>query len=284
MWLLFMLASSVMVALSAATVHNHASPCAAKLRQMRNQTWVQHPLRPAAAVNVSRAWVSTHGYTEPHCQVDPLTEMHSYLPLECAELTILDAARCLQQQGLTRVNFIGDSVTHQLAFTLACELGLTDIGRVGEVKEGPDFSLRVLHLPVVGLELHFLWAEPKPAGTAGSLARALRSALSHGHLHETALWMVNAGLWHMLCETQTDCTDEAFKGKQADYRAQLRDLLQLLHAHANGRIIWRDTTAVHPSRMNVDVSEATRRKARCCDSNQMSRWQCVCSRCMCIYM
>ena len=240
-----------------------APACAARLRRMKNEMWSPHPLRPSsvAAVNGSSWWVSTHGHTQPHCQTEPVSEVHSYLPVECPELSISAAARCLQQQGLRRVNFIGDSVSHQLAFTIACELGLTDITRVGETNVAPGVTLRVLRLPV-GLELGFLWAEPQPQGTAAALDLALRSAISHGHLQEPALWMVNAGLWHMLCDAE--CTTAgAFKQKQADYRAQLHSLLEVLQTHTQGRggrIVWRDTTAVHPSRMNKDVPEHVRHK------------------------
>lgn len=187
--------------------------------------------------------------------------MHSYLPSECPQLSVREAASCLRRRRLRRVYFVGDSVSYQLAFTMVCDLGLSvDAGRR---VDGNGFTLKLVSL-VCGVELAFMWPKPR-AQRAQDLARALNSSFSGGHLLEPALWMVNAGLWHTVttppCEA--NCTEPRptnAESNDAAYAVHLAALLEVLVEQARGHVIWRDTTAVHPGRMYNDAPAAVRQK------------------------
>ena len=187
--------------------------------------------------------------------------MHSFLPPICPTLNIWAAARCLKRRNIRDLNFIGDSVSYQLAFTIACELGVPV--DAGSLINSTDFLLRQVNLPV-GLQLSFLWSKPT-TGFAHDLARALSNALDNGYLQQQSLWMVNSGLWHTVnvcADAAIGCSNPSDAGSPVDklYRHQLTTLFDVLQQRAHGHIVWRDSTAVHPGRMHRNVSDTTRRK------------------------
>ena len=71
-------------------------------------------------------------------------------------------------------------------------------------------------------------------------ARALRDAFERGLFPERALWVVNAGLWHIVCN-HPGADDQCYDPSHAERVGELLEALQ----KAQGEVLWRPTTAVH---------------------------------------
>ena len=71
------------------------------------------------------------------------------------------------------------------------------------------------------------------------------------------LWMVNAGIWHLLCDKDSvpgqPCTDP-------NYSAQVHQLLELLEDVVQGPIVWKDSTASHKENLPENVGEGVKHK------------------------
>ena len=80
-----------------------------------------------------------------------------------------------------------------------------------------------------------------PRGSRG--VAAIRPHRFHqGLFRKRALYVANAGLWHVICRRGArpgdDCLDK-------NYAAHVEELLRVLTNRAEGEVVWRHTTAVH---------------------------------------
>ena len=219
-----------------------------------------------------------------------------FVPTVCPELSLPMASRCLLQRGLQRVIFLGDSTTVQLVYTALCEVGhpicapksiTCDAATATSVVNHRSFLLHFVR--VAGLEIGILWTKPT-SGRAGAYGWSIREAFRAGALLQPALWMVNFGLWHLTshdsvlgCETgnmqrcrqvpvgTVPCSEERLKAARKQYRGELAGLLHVLSINASGPILWRDTTAVHPDRMQAGVTASVLSKFKCFGNGEVAR-------------
>ena len=175
------------------------------------------------------------------------------MPAACPSLDLYAALQCVMRRGLKRVVWIGDSVSGQLARSARCEHVGHSVkdSAIDNVPLDNDGMLswngtkrqqyRAPFWLVDGVELVLFGNE---AGQyAEEKADALRAAHAQGLLQAPAVFMVNLGLFYLLCDaTERSCDRKPMLTK---YQRQLSVLFATLCETVRGPIVWRDTTAVH---------------------------------------
>ena len=200
-------------------------------------------------------------------------------PPKCPHVTPTTAKRCLAKKNISRIVLIGDSITYQLWGSLLCtEATTSGFGAAAEAsiqnhdvdyEPGSRHGFSVADA-FIGGGLKWTFLKVRGQQRAGALVKALEQALDRGLLAERALYVVNAGLWHLLCTTQhAQCLQEAYArahGVECDcldpmYGEHLARLFTVLQ-RANGPVVWRYTTAVHPQLFPERMGPVDRRKFR----------------------
>ena len=215
--------------------------------------------------------------------------MHTYVPRACPDISLPQALQCLSRDAVTHVVYVTDSIGSEELASLSCyrQEHTSPDGR----GSGSDQLARLApqldasHRNITSGD-RYMWVERRldtghalvelmgrrdgaVFATASSKAEAVAEAAAVGLLPANAIYVVNAGLWHMVC------TPEQIQAKKCiidlnDYRMQLMSLLDALTQHApHSRIIWRDTTEVHPGRMSENVSATARQKFARFDSKHV---------------
>ena len=192
-----------------------------------------------------------------------------------------------------RIVFLGDSVTMQIFFSIACKLNVrfrhveAVPGRTGinaehtahwigttyeNIIDQANFGLYDLHLGKGSISLIYskrsISKEYRAEGMATMLKEAFASPIVKSLLQD-AFYVVNFGLWHAVCTTDNNPMVFKFANQgQEDsescndpqYQWRLTQLFEQLLKSTRGPILWRDTTAVHPSRLPENVNKETREK------------------------
>ena len=95
---------------------------------------------------------------------------------------------------------------------------------------------------VVGDGLMWTYLRVRGMQRAGALTRALEVAFDRGMLDQRALYVVNAGLWHLLCTTNmNECLET--------YENDVERFLKVLTARADGPVLCgnQPVRRVHPT-------------------------------------
>ena len=227
-------------------------------------------LKKACKQSIKEAWRPKHqkvGYTyhKNACSKDArASQRRTWQPTRCPRVTPATARKCLAKKNITRIVLIGDSLTMQLWGSLLCQtetkwgFGAKVDGQIQHKNVNYDArSQRGFSVAdaVVGDGLTWTYLRVRGMQRAGALTRALEVAFEKGMLDERALYVVNAGLWHLLCTTNiNECLET--------YENDLERFLKVLTARADGPVVWRYTTAVHPSLFPRRMSPVDQRKFR----------------------
>ena len=227
-------------------------------------------LKKACKQSIKEAWRPKHqkvGYTyhKNACSKDArASQRRTWQPARCPKVTPATAQKCLAKKNITRIVLIGDSLTMQLWGSLLCReetkwgFGAKVDGQIQHKNVNYDTrSQRGFSVAdaVVGDGLTWTYLRVRGMQRAGALTRALEVAFERGMLDERALYVVNAGLWHLLCTTNiNECLET--------YENDLEKFLKVLTARADGPVVWRYTTAVHPSLFPRRMSPVDQRKFR----------------------
>ena len=227
-------------------------------------------LKKACKQSIKEAWRPKHqkaGYTyhKNACSRDArASQRRTWQPARCPRVTAATARKCLAKKNITRIVLIGDSLTMQLWGSLLCQtetkwgFGAKVDGQIQHKNVNYDArSQRGFSVAdaVVGDGLTWTYLRVRGMQRAGALTRALEVAFEKGMLDERALYVVNAGLWHLLCTTNiNECLET--------YENDLERFLKVLTARADGPVVWRYTTAVHPSLFPRRMSPVDQRKFR----------------------
>lgn len=164
----------------------------------------------------------------------------TYAPRGCPRVDAAAAAACLARRNISRVIFVGDSITGQLWGSPLC--AAPTARGLGARVAAKTFESGVITTGAVG-GLEWSYVRPRGAQRADHLARTI-AALPAAATRARALWVVNAGLWHLFCDgdaatAPADCVDARYGDRVAALAAAVTG-----HAAA-GQIFWRATTAVH---------------------------------------
>ncbi len=227
-------------------------------------------LKKACKQSIKEAWRPKHqkvGYTyhKNACSKDArASQRRTWQPARCPRVTPSTAKKCLAKKNITRIVLIGDSLTMQLWGSLLCReetkwgFGAKVDAQISHKNVNYDqrsqrgFSVADA---VVGDGLMWTYLRVRGMQRAGALTRALEVAFDRGMLDERALYVVNAGLWHLLCTTNmNECLET--------YENDIERFLKVLTARADGPVVWRHTTAVHPSLFPRRMSPVDQRKFR----------------------
>ena len=227
-------------------------------------------LKKACKQSIKEAWRPKHqkvGYTyhKNACSKDArASQRRTWQPARCPRVTPATAKKCLAKKNITRIVLIGDSLTMQLWGSLLCReetkwgFGAKVDSQIQHKNVNYDqrsqrgFSVADA---VVGDGLTWTYLRVRGMQRAGALTRALEVAFDRGMLDQRALYVVNAGLWHLLCTTNmNECLET--------YENDLEKFLKVLTARADGPVVWRYTTAVHPSLFPRRMSPVDQRKFR----------------------
>jgi hypothetical protein len=227
-------------------------------------------LKKACKQSIKEAWRPKHqkvGYTyhKNACSKDArASQRRTWQPARCPRVTPSTAKKCLAKKNITRIVLIGDSLTMQLWGSLLCQtetkwgFGAKVDGQIQHKNVNYDArSQRGFSVAdaVVGDGLTWTYLRVRGMQRAGALTRALEVAFDRGMLDERALYVVNAGLWHLLCTTNmNECLET--------YENDIEKFLKVLTARADGPVVWRHTTAVHPSLFPRRMSPVDQRKFR----------------------
>ena len=227
-------------------------------------------LKKACKQSIKEAWRPKHqkvGYTyhKNACSKDArASQRRTWQPARCPKVTAATARKCLAKKNITRIVLIGDSLTMQLWGSLLCReetkwgFGAKVDGQISHKNVNYDArSQRGFSVAdaVVGDGLTWTYLRVRGMQRAGALTRALEVAFDRGMLDERALYVVNAGLWHLLCTTNiNECLET--------YENDVERFLKVLTARADGPVVWRYTTAVHPSLFPRRMSPVDQRKFR----------------------
>ena len=227
-------------------------------------------LKKACKQSIKEAWRPKHqkvGYTyhKNACSKDArASQRRTWQPARCPRVTPATARKCLAKKNITRIVLIGDSLTMQLWGSLLCQtetkwgFGAKVDGQIQHKNVNYDArSQRGFSVAdaVVGDGLTWTYLRVRGMQRAGALTRALEVAFDRGMLDQRALYVVNAGLWHLLCTTNiNECLET--------YENDVEKFLKVLTARADGPVVWRYTTAVHPSLFPRRMSPVDQRKFR----------------------
>ena len=227
-------------------------------------------LKKACKQSIKEAWRPKHqkvGYTyhKNACSRDArASQRRTWQPARCPRVTAATARKCLAKKNITRIVLIGDSLTMQLWGSLLCQtetkwgFGAKVDSQISHKNVNYDTrSQRGFSVAdaVVGDGLTWTYLRVRGMQRAGALTRALEVAFDRGMLDQRALYVVNAGLWHLLCTTNmNECLET--------YENDLEKFLKVLTARADGPVVWRYTTAVHPSLFPRRMSPVDQRKFR----------------------
>ena len=184
---------------------------------------------------------------------DPASR-RSLAPRACPAVTVDGAARCLARANVSGVVFVGDSISGQLWGSPLCA-NATDRGfglPPGAVRFDDRGTFSVSRAVVGAGDARLAWSYLRVHGpqTADRFSRALRAG-GRGLFPDPALFVVNAGLWHLFPQDGL-----------ADYEARVDDLLAavLSVAAPGSRVDWRQTTAVHRELFPRKMKDKDRRK------------------------
>ena len=227
-------------------------------------------LKKACKQSIKEAWrpkTQKVGYTyhKNACSKDArAAQRRTWQPARCPRVTPSTAKKCLAKKNITRIVLIGDSLTMQLWGALLCReetkwgFGAKVDGQIQHKNVNYDqrsqrgFSVADA---VVGDGLTWTYLRVRGMQRAGALTRALEVAFDRGMLDQRALYVVNAGLWHLLCTTNiNECLET--------YENDVEKFLKVLTARADGPVVWRYTTAVHPALFPRRMSPVDQRKFR----------------------
>ena len=227
-------------------------------------------LKKACKQSIKEAWRPKHqkvGYTyhKNACSKDArASQRRTWQPARCPRVTPSTAKKCLAKKNITRIVLIGDSLTMQLWGSLLCReetkwgFGAKVDGQIQHENVNYDqrsqrgFSVADA---TVGDGLTWTYLRVRGMQRAGALTRALEVAFDRGMLDQRALYVVNAGLWHLLCTTNiNECLET--------YENDVEKFLKVLTARADGPVVWRYTTAVHPALFPRRMSPVDQRKFR----------------------
>jgi len=227
-------------------------------------------LKKACKQSIKEAWRPKHqkvGYTyhKNACSKDArASQRRTWQPARCPRVTAATAKKCLAKKNITRIVLIGDSLTMQLWGSLLCReetkwgFGAKVDAQISHKNVNYDArSQRGFSVAdaVVGDGLTWTYLRVRGMQRAGALTRALEVAFEKGMLDQRALYVVNAGLWHLLCTTNiNECLET--------YENDVEKFLRVLTARADGPVVWRYTTAVHPSLFPRRMSPVDQRKFR----------------------
>ena len=227
-------------------------------------------LKKACKQSIKEAWRPKHqkvGYTyhKNACSRDArASQRRTWQPARCPRVTPATAKKCLAKKNITRIVLIGDSLTMQLWGSLLCReetkwgFGAKVDAQISHKNVNYDTrSQRGFSVAdaVVGDGLTWTYLRVRGMQRAGALTRALEVAFDRGMLDQRALYVVNAGLWHLLCTTNmNECLET--------YENDVEKFLKVLTARADGPVVWRYTTAVHPSLFPRRMSPVDQRKFR----------------------
>ena len=227
-------------------------------------------LKKACKASIKEAWrpkTQKVGYTyhKNACSRDArASQRRTWQPARCPRVTPSTAKKCLAKKNITRIVLIGDSLTMQLWGSLLCReetkwgFGAEVDGQIKHENVNYDqrsqrgFSVADA---TVGDGLTWTYLRVRGMQRAGALTRALEVAFDRGMLDQRALYVVNAGLWHLLCTTNiNECLET--------YENDVEKFLKVLTARADGPVVWRYTTAVHPALFPRRMSPVDQRKFR----------------------
>ncbi|CAH0367958.1 unnamed protein product [Pelagomonas calceolata] len=227
-------------------------------------------LKKACKASIKEAWrpkTQKVGYTyhKNACSRDArASQRRTWQPARCPHVTPSTAKKCLAKKNITRIVLIGDSLTMQLWGSLLCReetkwgFGAKVDGQIQHENVNYDqrsqrgFSVADA---TVGDGLTWTYLRVRGMQRAGALTRALEVAFDRGMLDQRALYVVNAGLWHLLCTTNiNECLET--------YENDVDKFLKVLTARADGPVVWRYTTAVHPALFPRRMSPVDQRKFR----------------------
>ena len=227
-------------------------------------------LKKACKQSIKEAWRPKHqkaGYTyhKNACSRDArASQRRTWQPARCPRVTAATARKCLAKKNITRIVLIGDSLTMQLWGSLLCQtetkwgFGAKVDGQIQHKNVNYDARSQLgfsVADAVVGDGLTWTYLRVRGMQRAGALTRALEVAFDRGMLDERALYVVNVGLWHLLCTTNiNECLET--------YENDVEKFLKVLTARADGPVVWRYTTAVHPSLFPRRMSPVDQRKFR----------------------
>ena len=151
------------------------------------------------------------------------------------------------------------------------------------VVQGREFLLHSLSAGTT--QLVYLWPRPAYTFRCGPYSRALQAAFEQlPWLREQALWLINLGLWHLFPLNNRQSEAERIKSYQMELGSdshsalhiqlhlcmllnmcvcvlqELGSVLSSIDAHARGRLVWSDTTAVHSTSLRKDTNLEMRDK------------------------
>ena len=214
-------------------------------------------LKKACKQSIKEAWRPKHqkvGYTyhKNACSRDArASQRRTWQPARCPRVTPSTAQKCLAKKNITRIVLIGDSLTMQLWGSLLCQtetkwgFGAKVDAQISHKNVNYDTrSQRGFSVAdaVVGDGLMWTYLRVRGMQRAGALTRALEVAFDRGMLDERALYVVNAGLWHLLCTTNmNECLET--------YENDVERFLKVLTARADGPVLCgnQPVRRVHPT-------------------------------------
>ena len=214
-------------------------------------------LKKACKQSIKEAWRPKHqkvGYTyhKNACSKDArASQRRTWQPARCPRVTPATARKCLAKKNITRIVLIGDSLTMQLWGSLLCQtetkwgFGAKVDAQISHKNVNYDArSQRGFSVAdaVVGDGLTWTYLRVRGMQRAGALTRALEVAFDRGMLDERALYVVNAGLWHLLCTTNmNECLET--------YENDVEKFLKVLTARADGPVLCgnQPVRRVHPT-------------------------------------
>lgn len=196
-----------------------------------------------------RAWIGPPWTGECNVDAGDVANASRFLPESCPTLGLEDAARCIQARKFHGVIYLGDSLSFQEAGSLSCDaIGAFDTSWSGNRSRG-YFLEHIENLPIPIIMFHAL-VKGKAMNTADAMASAVKNAVEDGHFgnQKPFLWMVNAGIWHLVCSKHDGCMDPHYPDK-------VDRLLTVLEQNVQGGIVWKDTTASHKKNMDPSVGK-----------------------------
>ena len=168
--------------------------------------------------SIGAAWVpSTHDIGFIHhknrCTFDESeVSRTSFHPAACPGIDAASAAVCLGRRRLRRVVFVGDSIAGQLWGSPLCRNATArGFGAGNGAVETSNYGFFSISTATLG-GLVWTYVRLHAKQRADTFSRALRDAFEAGLLLDRAYWVVNAGLWHLVCDADDDgddCIDSA---------------------------------------------------------------------------
>ena len=158
----------------------------------------------------------------------------------CPNFNLFEAKTCLERRNVNGLIYVGDSLSFQESQTMSCYFK-NSLNQTW--KTGDGYALEYLvDLPFPVINFHAM-PNKKSNNTAGGILKGLQSAFHDNALPDNLLWMVNVGIWHLVCDEENDmCPDKL-------YKHHMKNLLDFITSKVNKNIIVRETTASHAKNM-----------------------------------